>query len=116
MMKERTDFLNRHLKRQIALYSKAIAALKDSYEVCSKILPKKELSRDEMVELDALTSRFARAADIFTQKILKTLNRIELEEAGTIIDRLNRAEKRNIIPSSATFREIRDLRNKISHE
>lgn len=39
-----------------------------------------------------------------------------LEEPGTFIDKLNRAEKRGLIQSAYVFKEIRELRKLIAHE
>ena len=41
---------------------------------------------------------------------------LELERPGSVIDRINRAEKRGLISSAEIFKEIRYLRNDISHE
>ncbi|HZX21249.1 MAG TPA: hypothetical protein VFF25_02545, partial [Clostridia bacterium] len=35
---------------------------------------------------------------------------------GSVIDRINRAEKRGLISSAEVFKEIRYIRNDISHE
>jgi len=47
---------------------------------------------------------------------LPTLNAIDLEDRGTVRDRINRAEKRGIIDSADDFIEIRMVRNEIAHE
>ena len=39
-----------------------------------------------------------------------------MEKPGSVIDRINRAEKRELISSAAIFKEIRRLRNDITHE
>ena len=41
---------------------------------------------------------------------------MELEESGTIIDILNKAHKRGLIDSIEEIRELKELRNIISHE
>jgi uncharacterized protein YutE (UPF0331/DUF86 family) len=65
---------------------------------------------------EALVSRFARLSDILVKQILVAIDELEGYEEGSPIDVLNRAEKKNIIESAAKFRELRALRNKISHE
>ena len=39
-----------------------------------------------------------------------------MEKPGSTIDRINWAEKRNLISSGEVFKEIRYLRNEIAHE
>jgi len=65
---------------------------------------------------DALTSKFARVSDIFTQKVLKSFLILLREDAPTFLDRMNLCEKLGIIPSANDLIEIRDLRNLIAHE
>ena len=50
------------------------------------------------------------------QKLFRGLDALELEDQGTLLDALNRAEKRGLIVSASDFREIRELRNEIAHE
>jgi hypothetical protein len=66
--------------------------------------------------LDALSSKFSRVSDIFTQKVLKTLIFFLREDAPTFLDRMNLCEKLGIIPSAEEIIAIRDLRNIIAHE
>jgi hypothetical protein len=63
-----------------------------------------------------LTSRYARTADILTQKIIKNLFMIMQEDAKTFIDRCNLSEKLNIIDNAKELYNIRKLRNDIAHE
>ena len=41
---------------------------------------------------------------------------MDLEEAGTVRDRINRAEKKGVVESADDFIKIRILRNEIAHE
>lgn len=66
--------------------------------------------------LDALSSKFSRLSDIYTQKILKTIIFLLREDAPTFLDRVNLCEKLGIIPSADEMIAIRDLRNTIAHE
>ena len=50
------------------------------------------------------------------QKLFRGLDALEMEEGGTLLDALNRAEKRCLIESVSDFREIREVRNEIAHE
>ncbi len=69
---------------------------------------------DERVE--AFTSRFARTADLLVNKVLRTLDLHELDPPGSLLDVLQRAEKRGIIKSARELRLIKNLRNAIAHD
>lgn len=87
-----------------------------SYNTCKSIGIKKDYTFEELDKFEALTSRFARTSDMLIQKIFRLIDILELERPGSAIDRINRAEKRGIIYSAEIFKEIRYLRNDISHE
>ena len=91
-------------------------ALQYSYEKCKTIKLHDSLSYDELERFEALTSRFARLSDIIIQKVLRLFDFIDLEDTGTVRDRINRAEKKGVILSADNFVEIRILRNEIAHE
>lgn len=116
MMIPKERLLREELERQSLLYRSAISSLSKSYEKCTKIGVKDSYEDSELEMFDSLTTRFARASDILIQKILRLHDEIELEETGSIIDRINRAEKRGVITSGETFKEIRRVRNRIAHE
>ena len=71
---------------------------------------------DEQESFEALCSRFARASDIFIQKLLRLVDKVDLEQPGTIRDRINRAKKKGIIDHADQLVDIRNLRNDIAHE
>lgn len=87
-----------------------------SFEKCSGIGLKSEFTCEELESFEALTSRFARLSDMIIQKILRIYDELDLEESGTVRDRINRAEKKRIISSADDFIQIRVLRNEIAHE
>ncbi|MCK9268514.1 MAG: hypothetical protein M0P14_07375 [Alkaliphilus sp.] len=87
-----------------------------SYNTCRNIGIKEEYTFGELDKFEALTSRFARTGDMLIQKIFRLIDILELERPGSVIDRINRAEKRGLISSAEIFKEIRYLRNDISHE
>ena len=83
---------------------------------CKKIGLKTTYTFEESESFDSLSSKFARTADIFTQKVLKTFFIILGENPETFIDKANYAEKLQVIPSAEILKNIRFLRNDIAHE
>jgi adenylate kinase len=53
---------------------------------------------------------------MLVNQVMRGLDAVELLNYGTIIDMLNRAEKRGIVPTADTLRDLKDLRNEIAHE
>jgi uncharacterized protein YutE (UPF0331/DUF86 family) len=49
------------------------------------------------------------------QEVFRSIDRVELEEGVTLLDVLNRAEKRGLVHSTDEFRQMRELRNEIAH-
>jgi uncharacterized protein YutE (UPF0331/DUF86 family) len=90
--------------------------LRRSYARCNQIDLGAPLSDLEYDAFENLTSRFARASDMVLQKVFRSIDHLELEEGGTLLDVLNRAEKRGLVASADQFRELRELRNEIAHE
>jgi uncharacterized protein YutE (UPF0331/DUF86 family) len=87
-----------------------------SYQQCIAIGIKKEYSEEEFDKFENLTSRYARTTDMFVNQALRSLDTVELIDSGTIIDIMNRAEKRGIVSSAEKLHELKDLRNEITHE
>ncbi len=104
------------LEEEVKLLEHANIMLHYSYKACKEIGIKTAYSFEELDKFEAFTSRFARTSDILIQKLFRLIDRMELETPGSVIDRINRAEKRALIASAETFKEIRYLRNDIAHE
>ncbi len=90
--------------------------LQRSFDICQKIGIKKTYLPDEFDAFENLTSRFARTCDFLINKVYRAIDKAELEETGTLIDTLNKAEKRGLINTVQEIREIKELRNIIAHE
>jgi hypothetical protein len=90
--------------------------LRVSYKRCQKIGLQGPHSEEALIEFEALTARFARLVDILVHKLFRAVDAVELVDAGTLIDVINRAEKRGMIDASQEVRALKDLRNDISHE
>jgi uncharacterized protein YutE (UPF0331/DUF86 family) len=87
-----------------------------SYKQTSKIKPKAKYAVEEFDKLENLASRYARTTDMLVNKVLRSIDTVESEDIGTVIDIMNRAEKRGIVSSAELLHTIKDLRNNIVHE
>jgi len=87
-----------------------------SIEKCRAFNLETPISFEVEESFDALTSKFSRVSDIFTQKVLKSFLILLREDAPTFLDRMNLCEKLGVIPSGNDLITIRDLRNLIAHE
>ncbi|MBN2442410.1 MAG: hypothetical protein JXJ04_13735 [Spirochaetales bacterium] len=94
----------------------SIDILKKSYDKCNSIELKPELTFEESESFDALTSKFARTSDLYTQGLLKTVPLLLRENVYTFIDRVNLGEKLGYVDNEDMIIRIRDLRNMIIHE
>ncbi|MBU0568564.1 hypothetical protein KKC52_11060 [bacterium] len=83
-----------NLKQELRDLEKARDVLHYSYEKCQAIELMDGLSYDEQERFEALTGRFARLSDLIIQKTFRLLDILDLEDEGTIRDRINRAEKK----------------------
>lgn len=70
----------------------------------------------QLASVEAFCSRFARAVDLLVNKVLRSLDRVELRPEGTLLDVVNRAEKRGLIERATDLREMNDVRNLIAHD
>ena len=98
------------------LLKQALPSFERSLVKCRDIDFSPPISFETEESLDALSSKFSRVSDIYTQKVIKTLLFLLREDAPTFLDRMNLCEKLGIIPSAEELTAIRDLRNIIAHE
>lgn len=106
------------LLKNLGSLEKSTRWLLRSIKLCDVIGIKEQYSEQEYDAFESLTSRFARVSDILTQKVLRSLDKVEFEDqaGSTMLDIFNRAEKRGIVGSVEELRLIRELRNRIAHE
>lgn len=104
------------LSQDLELLERSLFWLQRSFFICSAFGDKEVFSAEEYDAVETLTSRYARTSDILIQKIFRSIDKVELEDRGTLIDVVNRADKRGLFESVDEIRAIRDLRNKIAHE
>jgi uncharacterized protein YutE (UPF0331/DUF86 family) len=103
------------LKENLSAVNLSLDRLTYSFEACKKTGLKEAYSDEELVAFEAMTSRYARTADMLINKVLRSLDAVEYIDGGTVIDAANNAEKRGIA-AAQELRELKDLRNSIAHE
>lgn len=96
--------------------NKALFQLEHSFSLCKIIQKKESFNQDELDKIEVFTSRFTRLSDILIKRAYRTIDAYLMEEGGTLIDVLNRAEKRGLIHSLEEIRTLKDMRNLIAHE
>lgn len=103
------------LKEELVGLALAAKHLEYSLERCAELIGQSDLPPEKLERLESLTSRFARLADLLIQRIFRLVDEIELVSAGTVRDRIERAEMRGWANASQLVK-IRELRNMIAHE
>ena len=73
-------------------------------------------TEQQLESAEAFTGRFARCVDLLVNKVLRSLDRMELNPEGTLLDIINRAEKRGLVGRAEELREMKDVRNMIAHD
>jgi uncharacterized protein YutE (UPF0331/DUF86 family) len=116
MQDEKQTLLLKQLQINTDALNKAAEYLQYSQQKCTANLKPTKYTASELESCEALAARFARAADILTQKVLKNIFAILQENPLTFIDKCNLAEKFGIIESADELIKIRGLRNDIAHE
>jgi len=87
-----------------------------SYNLCKEITLKDNYLPEEMDALETLCSRFSRSIDYLIRKVFRSIDDVEFENQGTLIDIINHAEKRGLIKSVEQMRTLKEIRNEIVHE
>ena len=98
------------------LLLQALPSFERSLPKCRQFDFSSPISFEIEENMDALSSKFAKFSDIYTQKVLKTLLFLLRENAPAFIDRINFCEKLEIISSAEKLTAIRDHRKTISHK
>ena len=93
------------LKENITAMDSAIQWLERSYQICNRIGIKPDYLAEEYDAFETLTSRYARAIDLMVRKVFRTIDVVEFEQPGTLIDTIIQ-----------TLREMTDLSNEIAHD
>jgi len=101
----------------IEMLTKSAGRLKYSYSKVQQIdLDKEDFTEEELETIESLCSRFARISDILLQKAFRFLDIYEFDGYDfPVPKRITLAERRKLIPSTETFKYIRELRNEVAH-
>lgn len=77
-----------------------------------------DLSDIEVSFIDQIINRFAQLQDLMGSKIFPLILEMLEEDADckTMIDKLNKLEKIEFLPSADDWRDLRDVRNTVSHQ
>lgn len=76
-----------------------------------------QMNNEDIALIDVITFRFSKLQDTSAKLLRLIFSYLEENtDEATFIDILNKAEKKGIIPSSYKWREIRSLRNMITHD
>lgn len=109
----------KQLKSDFELAERAVEIFSKSVVKSNRLLEEakvRQLSDDDRETFESLTSRYGRALDFLIQKLLRTIDRIELTDEGSVLDRINRFKKRDVLRDEVNYALLKDLRNQIVHE
>jgi hypothetical protein len=73
-------------------------------------------TEQQLESAEAFTGRFARCVDLLVNKVFRSLDRMELNPEGSLLDVIHRAEKRGLVGRGEELREMKDVRNMIAHD
>ncbi len=104
------------LRKELDSLDKAAEYLTVSIDRSGALLGRSELSAEELERLESLASRFARVSDLLIQRVMRLIDDLELTPEGSLLDRIQRAEKRGWVHNANDLVRIRELRNMVAHE
>ncbi|WP_457569340.1 hypothetical protein, partial [Desulfurobacterium sp.] len=111
-IEERKEIFCQNLK----LLNKTIYWLKRSLQRVEDAGNFENPSEEQLEIIEALMNRYSRAVDILINKVLRSLDYLELEETSRKLDIVIRAEKREFVKDYNILIEMKDLRNELAHE
>ncbi|MDO8550347.1 MAG: hypothetical protein Q7S39_09390 [Ignavibacteria bacterium] len=104
------------LFKNIKALKKQLGWFERSFEICKPVDISGVYSAEEFDDFETLAGRFSRSIDFLVRKVFRSLDDIEFESQGTLIDAVNNAHKRGLFTNFEDIKSIRDLRNEIVHE
>ena len=111
-VEERREIFCENLK----LFNKSIFWLKKSLQRVKSVENFEKLTEEQLEIIETLMNRYSRAVDILINKVLRSLDYLELEESSRKLDIVIRAEKRGFVRDYNILIEMKDLRNELAHE
>src|SRR5712672_2067409 len=85
------------LQEHLLLVEQSATTLRHSLAQCAQVGIKAEYTLDELDRFEALSARFARTSDLYTQRLLKSLFIVLREDAVSFLDKARLAEKLAVI-------------------
>lgn len=111
------DHARRLLEEGLAELANARRHLDYSFQQIAGLADTLDGATEQLLEsVEAFTGRFARSVDLLVNKVLRSLDRVELKPEGTLLDVINGAEKRGLVGRGEELREMKDVRNMIAHD
>jgi len=104
------------LRENVQGLQQAIISLERATEGCAGMGDGPSFTFAELDAIEILASRFSRTTDFLVNKVMRAIDRYELEPEGSLIDVINRGEKRGLVESARVLREMKELHNEIVHE
>jgi hypothetical protein len=112
---ERLKFLHKVVKREVKHLQTTDARL-FAEPLTLELLQQLEVDEELAERVEAFISRFGRLQDTLSDKLLPQLLVFLGEKTGVAIDNFDRAESLDWITSTATWMEMRKLRNQMVRE
>ncbi len=75
-----------------------------------------DATEEDKERIDLLIHRFGKVQDMLGSKIFRGIITLDLEDAGSMKDTINKMEKKYVIENAEDWVDIRDTRNNIIHE
>jgi hypothetical protein len=114
-MKKNTEYLQ-FLKEDLENLDSLNNLLTKSYVICKKIDLKKDLDDNEFAMFENLSTRFSRVLNFVINRVLKSIDKVELEHEGMVLEVLIRASKRDFFEDIEEVKDIKILCDDLEQE
>jgi hypothetical protein len=116
MIDDKTKGMLKIADKHLLTLQEALDDMHDNYPFSEQFI--KNMSKSELRTLETMTSRFGKLQDLVGTKIidLYLLHELQPIEGLSILDKVHKLEKLHVLDNAEIWRELRDVRNNISHE